>query len=176
MTGEVVIRQNDSGDLFYIVRDGEAVVYETNEKGKKKVNHLFKSDFFGEAALFSNEPRKASVEAITNLKCLTLKRETFIDILGPLQDLMQREKSSHVTESRLALLQAKGAPSQSRVRCPLLSHRAEINQPSVCDIGRSCHSKKEETTQWGARIRCHHDQGTLGRSHATEERGIKAGR
>lgn len=90
-------------------------MYETSEKGKKKVNHLFKSDFFGEAALLSNEPRTASIEAITKLTCLTLNRETFVEILGPLHDLMQRQKSSDAVKSRLALLQTKGAPSQVNV-------------------------------------------------------------
>lgn len=111
----MVIRQGDVGDRFYIIREGEGAVFMTDDKGRRKVNHLFKSDFFGEAALLSNEPRTATVEAITKLTCLTLNRETFVEILGPLQDLMAREKSDDNTVTRLELLQAKGAPSQTKV-------------------------------------------------------------
>lgn len=35
----------------------------------------------------------ATVEAYTKLICLTLKRDTFTEILGPLEQLMTREKS-----------------------------------------------------------------------------------
>lgn len=105
--GTKVINEGDAGDLFYIIKEGEAVVYVNTPQGRRKVNHLFKADFFGEKALLSDEPRMATVEAYTKLVCLTLKRETFIDILGPLEQLMSREKSKEVTAQRMAKLQPK---------------------------------------------------------------------
>lgn len=92
----LVIKEGDPGDLFYIIKEGEALVYQKTEQGEKKVNHLFKSDFFGERALLSNEPRTATVEAKTKLVCLTLDRKTFVEVLGPLEDIMNREKSPEV--------------------------------------------------------------------------------
>lgn len=91
-----VITEGDKGDLFYIIKDGEAVVYQNTAQGQRKVNHLFKSDFFGERALLCDEPRIATVEASTKLVALTLKRDTFTEILGPLEQLMAREKSPQV--------------------------------------------------------------------------------
>lgn len=49
--------QGDPGDLFYIIKEGEAVVYQSTPQGTRKVNHLFKADFFGERALLCDEPR-----------------------------------------------------------------------------------------------------------------------
>ena len=49
--------QGDQGDLFYIIKEGEAVVYQSTPQGTRKVNHLFKADFFGERALLVDEPR-----------------------------------------------------------------------------------------------------------------------
>lgn len=49
--------QGDPGDLFYIIKEGEAVVYQFTPQGTRKVNHLFKADFFGERALLCDEPR-----------------------------------------------------------------------------------------------------------------------
>lgn len=50
--------QGDPGDLFYIIKEGEAVVYQDSGSGSsKRVNQLFKADFFGEGALLSDEPR-----------------------------------------------------------------------------------------------------------------------
>ena len=40
--------------------------------------------------------RQATVEAVTKLVCLTLKRDTFVEILGPLEKIMAREKSPQV--------------------------------------------------------------------------------
>jgi hypothetical protein len=51
------------------------------------------------------------VEAQTRLICLTLRREVFVDILGPLEQLMTREKSPQVITQRLLKLQTKGTPT-----------------------------------------------------------------
>lgn len=55
--GNKVIVEGDRGDLFYIIKEGEAIVLQNTPQGQRKVNHLFKADFFGERALLSDEPR-----------------------------------------------------------------------------------------------------------------------
>merc|ERR1712190_174006 len=47
-------------------------------------------DYFGEIALLSGEPRKASVYAIGKSTCLYISRPTFLRVLGPLQSLLER--------------------------------------------------------------------------------------
>lgn len=75
---ERIIIQGEVGDYFYIIRDGEAAVIQTSETGQqKKLNHLFKSDYFGEMALLREEPRMATVVALTTLKVVRINRETF---------------------------------------------------------------------------------------------------
>lgn len=105
---DIVIEEGDNGDLFYIVKDGEAIVLQNTPQGQRKVNHLFKADFFGERALLSDEPRMATVKAYTKLVCLTLRRDTFTEILGPLENLMAREKSAQVVAQKMAKLQPRG--------------------------------------------------------------------
>ena len=56
-TGVFCKLQGDPGSIFYINKEGEAVVMQATPQGQKKVNHLFKADFFGERALLSDEPR-----------------------------------------------------------------------------------------------------------------------
>ncbi len=51
--------QGEPGDCFYIILEGEAAVFQATPSGAKKVNHLFKADFFGERALLTDEPRRA---------------------------------------------------------------------------------------------------------------------
>jgi hypothetical protein len=63
------------------------------------------ADFFGERALLCDEPRMATVEALTDLTCLVLDRETFIQVLGPWEQVLAREKSPQVGGAGLANVQ-----------------------------------------------------------------------
>lgn len=100
--GDVVFTEGDMGSKFYIIKEGEVVVV----SGDKEVNRLFKADFFGEAALLKDEPRKATVKAVKELTVLSLDRETFVSVLGPYEELMANEKSSETVQSRMAKLHA----------------------------------------------------------------------
>lgn len=136
-SGTTVIRQGDPGDFFYIIKEGEAVVYQQTQQGTRKVNHLFKADFFGERALLCDEPRAATVEAITGLTCLALKRDTFVDILGPLEDLMRREKSPEVCTTRLLKLEAKGTPSHLPAEVNVKRRKRTKNSTETWEIVRA---------------------------------------
>lgn len=57
--------QGDPGDLFYIIKEGEAAVFQEAGTSRKRVNQLFKADFFGEGALLSDEPRCATGLALS---------------------------------------------------------------------------------------------------------------
>ncbi len=59
--------QGDPGDQFYIIKEGEAVVYQQTSQGTRTVNRLFKADFFGERALLKDEPR--CVHACMDTSC-----------------------------------------------------------------------------------------------------------
>ena len=54
-------------------------------------NLIYQGGFFGERALLTNELRAATIKSVSDkLECLTLTREDFIILLGPLEDIMQR--------------------------------------------------------------------------------------
>jgi len=143
--GVRVIQQGDRGNLFYVIKDGEAVVFEEGDGGPRKVNHLFKADFFGEKALLSDEPRAATIEAVTTLVCLTLQRQTFVELLGPLQDLMAREKSEEVISQRMSKLTNKGIPSSTPAPVKIYK-RAEHTGDDKDDVIVARGHKDEVTT------------------------------
>ena len=76
--------------------------------------------------------RAASVEAITDLVCLTLDRATFAAVLGPLQQLLAREKSPAVVTQRLMKLQSRGGPS--RVPAEVLVRRQRHSRSRGGDV------------------------------------------
>ena len=49
-----------------------------------------KGDYFGERALLKNEPRAANVVAKGELVVVSLERNTFKRMLGPLEDILKR--------------------------------------------------------------------------------------
>jgi CRP-like cAMP-binding protein len=48
-------------------------------------------DYFGERALLREEPRAASVIAVSRVECLVLERSDFNALLGDLEQIMQQE-------------------------------------------------------------------------------------
>ncbi|KDD73798.1 protein kinase [Helicosporidium sp. ATCC 50920] len=112
---QAVVLQGEQGQKFYIIAEGEAAVYaEPQAPGeqRKLVNMLYSGEYFGEGALLDESARSATVEAVSRLLCLSLDRETFTLILGPLRAIMQREKSPQAAEQRILKLQTRGAPSR----------------------------------------------------------------
>lgn len=96
--GEFVIKQDEPGDKFYIIEDGEAYATKVFEIGGKAetVKTYSKGQYFGELALIKNEPRAASVIAQTNCKLLSLDRMSFKRLLGPLENILKRNSDSYI--------------------------------------------------------------------------------
>ena len=96
--GDIIIKQGDNGDVFYILDEGKAHAEKVFEDGKKpqKVKDYGSGGFFGELALLKNEPRAASIVADTNCRCLSLDRMAFKRLLGPLEKILQRNSENYI--------------------------------------------------------------------------------
>lgn len=96
--GDYVIREGEMGDVFYIVEEGEAIATKTNEPGKPpvKVKSYHKSDYFGELALVKGDPRAANIVAVTALKLISLDRDSFKRLLGPIEEILKRNEGQYV--------------------------------------------------------------------------------
>ncbi|KAJ3004655.1 hypothetical protein HKX48_001111 [Thoreauomyces humboldtii] len=93
---DVVIKQGDVGDAFYIIESGEARVVTIDENGiEHEMPGLQKGDYFGELALLSDKPRRANVIAKGRLKCATLGKKPFVRLLGPVVDIITRNASKY---------------------------------------------------------------------------------
>jgi CRP/FNR family transcriptional regulator, cyclic AMP receptor protein len=80
--GQVIIREGETGDLFYVITEGEAEILIRDADGADVILHKAgPGDFFGELSMLTNEPRSARVRAAENLTTLTLEREDFFEFL-----------------------------------------------------------------------------------------------
>ena len=53
-------------------------------------------DYFGELALLKNEPRAANVIAKSKVKVASLNRDSFMRLLGPLEDILKRNLQAYM--------------------------------------------------------------------------------
>ena len=94
--GEVVIKQGDKGEDFFIIESGRAKVTRVNDDGVvETVNELKRGEYFGELALLTNKPRQATVIAVGELKCAVLNRGAFDRLLGPCIDIIRRNARNY---------------------------------------------------------------------------------
>jgi len=76
--GQVIIRQGERGDRFYIIKRGHVEVTQRDERGVSEVvNQLDRGDYFGELALLRDAPRNATCRATVPTEVLSLSRQDF---------------------------------------------------------------------------------------------------
>lgn len=95
--GDVVVKQGDPGDKFYILEEGRLYAQKNKAgEGDMKVMEYKSGDYFGELALLKNQPRAASVIVESDTaKVLSMSRFAFTKMLGPLQELLARGEMSY---------------------------------------------------------------------------------
>jgi len=112
---ECIFKMGDDGDRFYIVKSGEVA-------GTAKDGSTFSltvGGFFGERALLTNEPRAATLTAKSKeVECLTLSRDDFTILLGPLEEIMTRNLAEY--------------EKPDDIRQPIGHNKASSEEEAVC--------------------------------------------
>ncbi|MBX6421026.1 MAG: cyclic nucleotide-binding domain-containing protein [Nevskia sp.] len=81
--GQVVIRQGETGDFFYVIMEGRCMVTREVPNGKPiRLAELDAGSCFGEEALISEEPRNATVTMLTRGRLMRLSRQDFRALLN----------------------------------------------------------------------------------------------
>ncbi len=77
---EIIIREGERGESFFMVADGDVLVKRDidDDEGGVTLAHLHRGSVFGEMALISDEPRQASVVAKGDVDVLEMKRSNLI--------------------------------------------------------------------------------------------------
>jgi small-conductance mechanosensitive channel/CRP-like cAMP-binding protein len=99
--GEVLVREGDAGDTFYIISRGTAVVTVAGANGQSTVvARLGQGAFFGEMSLLTGERRAATVTAETDVGVMAVSRAVLAGILQA--DAALASKLAAVLEKRTA--------------------------------------------------------------------------
>jgi len=150
-TGQIVIKQGDKGEYFYIIKTGRCRVVQKSGAAAPGavVADLDVGDGFGEDALLSDAPRNATVAALTPGSLMRLAKSDFDPLLKEplLQRVTQAEAASLVAAGALLIdvrleNEYKKVNLRGSVNIPLIQLRArsekfEVNRKIVtyCDTG-----------------------------------------
>jgi len=107
--GDVLINQDKSGEIFYILAAGTVGVYLKGKLLGKKIATLGADSFFGEMSLISDEPRSATVMCEDDGVVYTLLKKTFREVIlsNPAIAEMVRKTASDRKASTRSIEQAE---------------------------------------------------------------------
>jgi len=105
--GEIVVRQGEESQGFFIVRSGELEVSVLDsEGGERLISTLGSGEFFGETALLNRTPITATVRAHSQSEVLRLSPADFYTLLASGAAATLEQVQSRRTKERLRISQA----------------------------------------------------------------------
>jgi ATP-binding cassette, subfamily B, bacterial HlyB/CyaB len=134
--GQVVFRQGDPADKFYLIERGKAKVVRTEGGKQSLINFLHDGDFFGEKALIENRGRHADIICMTDCQLFSLNREAFEAML---------QKSSRLRQVLEDRLRSYGSTT------PPIAYHESIKQEMAADrkmqVGEELTPEEMRSTQ-----------------------------
>lgn len=77
MAGTRIVEIGEPGECLYLILDGEVRVVFPGRDGDFELARLGTGDFFGEMALLNDQPRSATVSAVSPVRALVLDKSDF---------------------------------------------------------------------------------------------------
>jgi hypothetical protein len=93
----IIFRLGDPGDCAYFIRKGEVAVVDVDTGSP--VRTLAAGEYFGEIALVTNQPRTATVRAVSTVEVAVLGKENFLNMMRLLPTT--EEEILHTVQTRV---------------------------------------------------------------------------
>jgi CRP/FNR family transcriptional regulator/CRP/FNR family cyclic AMP-dependent transcriptional regulator len=169
--GTILFRENEVGDIFYIVLSGSLKIYNTTKGGEEKILATFKpGESFGELSLIDGKPRSATAQTLEDSVLICLDGTLFLRLLQANFDITKcimeelcnrlRETNQHVQDltfldSRTLVLKSliklankhgKRSGTTIEIRMALnydeLSRMAGVQKPVLMQVLRDLHERR----------------------------------
>jgi CRP-like cAMP-binding protein/Fe-S-cluster-containing hydrogenase component 2/ferredoxin len=109
--GEVICRQNDLADSFYLVRIGFVKVTESHPGGELVLAYLGRGNYFGEIGLLRDGRRTATVTALDHVELVRISGDDFQEMVQRFPEI--RHSLEAVAQERLEQNRAKVASAST---------------------------------------------------------------
>lgn len=136
--GAPIITEGEAGNEMFIVCAGRVEVYRENPGGKRAVLMVGQSgDFFGEVSLLKDEPRNASVRALTPVLVLKLDKKDFRELLKAhpeMEDMVQQAAENRTGREEVKVeltTTGDGEPAVTATFVDYEEHPEEITLSSI---------------------------------------------
>jgi CRP-like cAMP-binding protein/Fe-S-cluster-containing hydrogenase component 2 len=133
----VVFKEDEPADAFYLIRNGMVKI--TKMSGEKEVvlSYLVAGNFFGEAALFSDADRTATVTTIFPSDLIKLSKRDFNSFLTAHPDLRQAPLQK-LEERRIASLIADATPGSGNILNDLIREEVVMGTQTLIIDEHKC--------------------------------------
>jgi CRP-like cAMP-binding protein/thioredoxin reductase/Fe-S-cluster-containing hydrogenase component 2 len=133
----VVFKEGDPSDAFYLIRNGMVKI--SKKSGEKEVvlSYLVAGNFFGEAALFSDIDRTATVTTIFPSDLIKLSKRDFNNFLAAHPDLRQAPLQK-LEERRIASLIADATPGSGNILNDLIREEVVMGTQTLIIDEHKC--------------------------------------
>ena len=82
LPGEIIVREGDRGEKLYLLLEGRVnIVKDHGTPNERQLATVSAVDYFGEMAILDNEPRSATVVALSHARLLTLDGTSLKDLI-----------------------------------------------------------------------------------------------
>lgn len=111
--GQVICRQGDAADSFYLVRIGFVRVAEDRPGGELVLAYLARGGYFGEIALLSGTPRTATCTALDHVEAVRISAEDFhlmLDKFPEVRRSLEAVAQKRIDENRSRAVQVQNVP------------------------------------------------------------------
>lgn len=94
--GDIIIKQGEEGDDFYLIQEGNAEAVQVKDGKEEIVFKYGENDYFGELSLLNGDKRKASIRVTSDTMCVAfMSQDSFKRMLGPIEEILKRNISKY---------------------------------------------------------------------------------
>jgi len=112
--GEVIVRQGDLADSFYLIRIGFVKVAEDHPQGELVLNYLGRGGYFGEIGLLSQDGRRtATCTALDHVEVVRIGADDFRRMVQQFPDVrasLETVAARHLEQNRQRVAKAADVP------------------------------------------------------------------
>jgi CRP-like cAMP-binding protein len=119
--GEIIFRQDQEGDFFYLIKSGQCAVLRIRdpEEGLRLIAELGPGQGFGEEALLSEKPRNATIQMLSDGALLRLSRSDFNELLKtPVVKTVSYQNALELIEHGAMWLDVRGNDEHAKGAIP----------------------------------------------------------